>query len=222
MKEKIGIALPHFGQFCYEQFLWSWTKMLATTLAQRPGNYMFLKPGFPSQAETDNRSISEIRNNLVEQALDEVCTSIIMLDTDQTYPPDTIIKLLSHNLPIVTTQIHRRYPPFDPIMLRGEIHKYKSIPFEEMYTGELVEIDATGAGCICVDMKVFLNIEYPWFEDVPQTEEYMPVGEDINFCYKARHAGYRIFMDTSIQCGHLGLKEFGKFDYVLHRKVSGK
>lgn len=220
MKEKIAIAIPHFGQMLYTEFWWSFTMMLGRTLTERPSDYVLLRPSYPSQAETEKRCIEEIRNNLVEQALDEVCTKFITLDTDQVYPSDTIIKLLSHDKPIVTGQVHKRYPPFDPIMLRGELHKYLSVPFDECYTGELVEVDATGAACMCIDMKVFLDVKYPWFESIEKTEKQKPVGEDINLCHKARQAGYKIFMDTSIQVGHLGLKEFGKFDYILYRKVS--
>lgn len=221
MNEKVAIAIPHFGQLMYEAFWWSWSMMLGRTLTERPGDYVLLKPLFPSQIETEKRCIDEIRNNLVEQALDEVCTKFVTLDTDQVYPSDTIIKLLSHDKPIVAGQVHRRYPPFDPIMLRGELHKYLSIPFEEMYTGELVEIDATGVACMCINMEVFLDIKYPWFESLPSTEEHKKsVGEDINFCWKARQAGYPIFMDTSIEIGHLGLREFGKADHVLYKKVT--
>lgn len=222
MREKIAIAIPHFGTQMYTSFWWTWSMMLGRTLSERPGNYVLLKPSFPSQAETEKRCISEIRNNLVEQALDEVCTKIIMLDSDQTYPSNTIIKLLSHDVPIVTGQVHRRYPPFDPIMLRGELHKYKSIPFEEMYSADLVEIDATGAACMCIETKVFLDIKCPWFEAIEKTDEQRPVGEDINFCWKARQSGYKIFMDTSIEIGHLGIRNFGKMDHLLYRKVTEK
>ena len=222
MDEKIGIAIPHFGQMLYTEFWWTFSIMLGETLTQRPSNYVLLKPLYPSQAETEKRCITEIRNNLVEQALDEVCTKIIMLDTDQVYPADTIIKLLQHDKPIVAGQVHRRYPPFDPIMLRGELYKYVNVPYDEMYSGDLVEVDATGAACIAIETKIFLDVPYPWFEDIPKTEDHGPVGEDIYFCSKARNAGYQIFMDTSIEIGHLGLREFGKFDYVLYRKVTGK
>ena len=222
MKEKIAIALPHFGQMMYSETALSLMRVIGQTIAQRPSAYTLLKPAYPSQAEAEKRCITEIRNNLVEQALDEVCTKIIMLDTDQTYPPDTIINLLSHDKAIVTGQVHRRYPPFDPIMLRGTLHKYLNVPYEEMYTGEIVEIDATGAACMCVDMSVFLDVQYPWFEEIPQTEDEKPVGEDIHFWHKVKEAGYQIFMDTSIQIGHLGLRTFGRGDYVLYRKVVEK
>ena len=217
MDEKVAIAVPHFGQLMYTDFWWSWTLMLGKTLTERPSNYTLLRPLYPSQMEARKQHIREIRNNLVEQALDEVCTKFVTLDTDQVYPPDTIIKLLSHDKPIVFGQVHRRYPAFDPIMLRGELYEYTDVPYEEMYTGELVPIDATGHGCVAIDMTVFLDIKQPWYEDIPGEEDRGHVGEDIHFCWKARQAGYPIFMDTSIQIGHLGLREFGREDYMLYR-----
>ena len=221
MNEKIAIALPHWAQQVWEPFFWSWTKMLATTLTQRPGNYTILKPALASQPENDKKNIAQIRNNLVEQAFDDVCTKIIMMDSDQTPPPDTIIKLLSHDLPIVTGMTCRRYPPFDPILLRGEVYKYSSIPDEEMFTGELVEIDATGGGCMCIDMKVFLDVKYPWFADIPADETHKLVGEDLAFWSKVRSEGYKIHCDTSIEIGHLALREINKYDYMIYRKIEG-
>jgi hypothetical protein len=153
----------------------------------------------------DNGPIHELRNNLVEKALAMGCTHGIMMDTDQVYHPKTIPQLLSHKLPIVHALVHRRYPPFDSLMLKevvlGEnISKYESI--DEWEDGELVEVDACGGGCAMYDMEVFKKMPYPWYKNVKQANG-MPIGEDIKFAQDAKEAGYKIFVDTSVPAGHL-------------------
>jgi len=82
-----------------------------------------------------------IRNNLVVQAINDRCTHLIMMDTDQVYPVDTVTKLMSHDKNAVGTSVHRRYPPFDNIMYRGKLGKYHHVPDDECFSGELVEVD---------------------------------------------------------------------------------
>ena len=133
-------------------------------------------------------------------------THLIMMDVDQVYHPQTITRLLSHRLPVVGALVHRRYPPFDSLMLRKikideNTDGYESI--DEWTDGALVEVDATGGGCLMFDMEVFRKLPRPWFRDDRTPEGTPPVGEDIGFCQDLKAAGYRIFVDTSIPAGHL-------------------
>ena len=126
-----------------------------------------------------------------------------MMDTDQIMPRDLIPKLMSHNLPVVGALIYRRYPPFDPLMFKGKINEFKNI--KEWERDSLVEVGATGAGCLLLDMKIFYNIPGPWFKFIenPNKEKGGVIGEDIYFCTKLKEHGYKIFVDTSVVCGHL-------------------
>jgi predicted peroxiredoxin len=136
-----------------------------------------------------------------------------MLDTDQVYPRDTLTKLLSHEVDIAGVLVHKRWAPFNPVMLRGTLGKYIIVEDEEMYSGDLVEVDATGTGCLLFDMRVFDKVKYPWFKFSVINEK--PVGEDIYFCSKARQSGVRIFVDTSIEVGHLTTMEVNKTLHLI-------
>ena len=48
-----------------------------------------------------NGPIDQLRNRIVESALAAGVSHLIMMDTDQAYPKDTIPKLLAHKLPVV-------------------------------------------------------------------------------------------------------------------------
>jgi hypothetical protein len=160
--------------------------------------------------------IEEMRNNLVESALTAGCTHLIMMDTDQIYQPDTVTRLLSHRKPIVGCMICRRYPPFDPLMLKGEVGGYENIT--EWKDGELVEVDATGTGCLMFETSVFKKIKAPWFK-FRKTETGSNIGEDIGFCSVAKRHGYKIYVDTGCKAGHLSNMVVNEATWKLYRKL---
>lgn len=160
--------------------------------------------------------IDMMRNDLVREALRLGCTHLIMMDTDQVYQRDTITRLLAHMLPIVGCLVYRRYPPFDPLMLRGQITKYQTV--KEWSPGDLVEVDATGTGCLLIETEVFRTLPGPWFR-FRQSEEGGDVGEDIGFCSDARAAGYRICVDTGCVAGHLSQLIINNGTWKLYNRL---
>lgn len=169
-----------------------------------------------------NGPIDGLRTSIVIDAIAMNASHLLMPDLDQTYPVNTITKLLSHNLPVVGAMVHRRYPPFDPLLLKGNINTYENI--EEWEEGELVEVDATGSGCLLYDMKVFRELPPPWFKfrPNPDTERTGVVGEDIGFCSDLRKAGYKIYIDTSIKCGHLSTMVITEETHWLYKALKKK
>jgi hypothetical protein len=160
-----------------------------------------------------NGPIDTLRNDIVEKALGMNCSHLIMMDVDQVYHPETIPALLSRRLPVVGAAVCRRYPPFDPIIMKREEVGYS-------YGGEwnpdgLVECDATGTGCILFDMEVFRKIPAPWFEFTKDANG-LPVGEDIGFCEKLKAAGYKVFVDCTVPAGHLTTMIVNKATYDLY------
>jgi hypothetical protein len=160
--------------------------------------------------------IEDMRNELVKKALHSDCTHLIMMDTDQIYHEKTISRLLSHKLPIVGCLVYRRYPPFDPLMFRGSQGKYLGIT--EWEEDGLIDVDATGTGCLMFDMDIFKKLPEPWFKEV-KSEDGKVTGEDFYFCEKAREAGYEIFVDTSIPAGHLSQMIINEGTWKLYNHV---
>jgi len=208
----IAIGFPLVDDRVPVQFFTSFACM------DKPEQYTLLVPQFPHGPWTG--SIADARNSLVRQALEEGCSHLLMLDTDQVYPADTLTRLLSHKKDICGVRVHRRWAPFDPIFLRGEIGKYISAPDDEMYSGNLIPVDATGTGCLLFDMDVFLRVNPPWFEFGHHNGK--PVGEDIKFCSKAREAEVEIFVDTGIAVGHLATVQIDRFFHEVCKKMTCK
>jgi hypothetical protein len=197
---KLGIGVPLSFPMVPSSFFDSFITM------EKP-DYVYLR--------TSAGPLDEMRNSIVRQAIAGGCSHLIMMDTDQVYDSKTIPRLLSHRLPVVGCLVYRRYPPFDPIMLKGEIGKYERIA--EWEPGALVEVDATGTGCLLFNMDVFRKMPPPWFAF--RTADGAPVGEDIGFCSDLRQAGYTIFVDTSIPAGHLTQLIVNDGTWKLYRKM---
>ena len=211
-QQKIAIGFPLVDDRVTVQFFTSFACM------DKPCEYTLLVPKFPHGPWTG--SLADARNSLVSQALDEGCSHLLMLDTDQVYPADTLSKLLSHGVDVCGVRVHRRWMPFDPIFLRGDIGRYKSVSEAEMYSGDLISVDATGTGCLLFNMDVFLKVDRPWFEF--GVNDGKPVGEDINFCSKARSAGVNIYVDTSIEVGHLTTMTVNKTLHQICKQMTSK
>ncbi len=168
-----------------------------------------------------NGGIAEMRNEIVETALQAGCSHLLMLDTDMIYPPNTLTKLLSCNLDVVGGLCFMRYPPFTPVLRVGEPGVYKNLDLEDYEEDSMIEVDATGTACIMFNMEVFKKIQSPWFsfDEHPNQLIGGVIGEDIGFCSKLRKTGYRIFVDTSVECGHIAHMNIDKKAYLFHKRL---
>ena len=195
---RIGIALPHTRRYYDALFVKSFFIM------EKPQDMALLVPN-------SNGPIDTIRNELVTQAMMLDCSHIFWMDTDQVYPPETLTKLISHNLPIVCAKVHRREPPYDALLKRcnpdksDELNPYIDIEYDEWGLRadpkELIEVDATGFGCNLMSIEVVEKIPKPWFLMNLYTRPV--VGEDFYFWAQAKKLGYKIMVDCSINVGHI-------------------
>mgnify|MGYP002638445677 CR=1 FL=1 len=220
---KLAISIPLTNEMVYRQFLFSFIKVVTEYMSSlikegKPISFDVIMPDFPCQ-------IDAARNDLVQQALYLGCTHILMMDSDQIYNTDNMIqKMLDHDKPVLGARVHRRYPPFDPLLLEGEISKLTQIPDEKIkdkdgnFNTEL-QVDYTGTGCILYDMKIFNDMlpEKPF--QLITGENGQPIGEDINFCTKLKKMGIPIFADCSIDIKHLTLMAADWGTHKLFEKI---
>ena len=175
-------------------------------------DYILLTPRF-SYYPSD---IAKARNDLCSAALENGCTHLLMMDTDQVYhAPGMIETLLNHKKPFVGVKVHRRWSSFDPIMFRDG----KPVPDDEVDAGGLVEVHRTGGGCVMVETSLLLDILFPWFEMKYDDQGSVVEGEDFNFCRKVREAGKKIYVDCDIKIGHLSKLQVDENLYKLQKKL---
>jgi len=195
-ERKLAIGVPLSFPWVSSAFFDSFVMM------EKPSNTVLIRE--------DLGDLPSMRNRIVERARELKCTHLAMLDSDQDYPRDTLVKLLGHNVDIVGPLIPRRWPPFDLLVFRGKINEYVNVSKVEIreciMKNTLFSVDATGTGCLLFNMEIFKHIPKPWFKVIPNPDKKHHgkiVGEDFYFCTKARKAGYEIWIDPTCQVGHL-------------------
>ena len=179
--------------------------MMHLVTLYRPGDTVVSLRGQHIKSASLNEHLAEASNNN--------CTHIFFMDVDMNFPPWTLMRLMSHKLPIVTGLYHLKASPFSPIMgwidSKGVAINGNGRPWKDDYcplpVNSLVEIHWCGIGCLLVDMDVFNKIWFPPFRDEWDMEQgKRHKGHDVIFCEEVRKAGYQIFADTSVDVTHVG------------------
>lgn len=199
---KLAIAIPSAGMW-HASFGMSLTQMclyMASTL--------FNDGQERAAVLLDKRTsmLPRSRQESVEDAINQECTHILFLDTDQTFPHDTAHQMLRWGKPVVACNIPlKTIPSFPTARARG------ASPFGVPVTSEpwrrgLEKVWRVGTGVMLLDLKVFKSIPKPWFgcyQD-PATQQF--VGEDWFLCHQLEKAGVDIHIDHDLsrQVGHIG------------------
>lgn len=155
-------------------------------------------------------NVARARNLLVERFLATEHSWLWMVDTDMTWQPDALDRLLSDGKHVVGGLCFgmgegRPVPTiFDTITLAGEdvIVRVESYPRDR-----LVSCVATGAAFLLVHRDVLeavrdrqFSAAFPWFQETER--DGYPVGEDVTFCLRAGECGYQVHVDTRVKVGH--------------------
>ncbi len=137
------------------------------------------------------------RNNLVADALALGAEWLWFLDDDHAFAPDLLLRLLAHQVDIVTPVYLQRMMPFAPVAYtHREGADYFPMHLHDYEPDELVEIHSAGTGGMLIRSEVFRAVGKPWFE-------HGYASEDLIFCDKARDAGFPIHCDTGARLGHI-------------------
>ena len=172
-------------------------------------------------------SIDVARNWLVERFLASDCNFLMFIDNDATFHPDAVARLRSHDVPMVCGCMYTKALPPRPttgdylgvaadgkeyygygkvaydILLKGREHGFNKaerndILFPQTKT-DLRPIDGAGMHFCMIRRDVFEKVERPYFILHGKTG----AGEDFYFSKKVRKAGFPIYVDLSVQTGHV-------------------
>jgi hypothetical protein len=143
---------------------------------------------------------------------------IIFIDDDMTFQPDAIRRLIDtqreHDLDMVGALCFQRGEPHQPTLYMRESATSGNYVFlEEWERDSVVEVDATGMAFVLITKRLLTKIagEFPAMEKRQGSRppsyfrwDEKGFGEDMTFCQDVKKAGGHIFVDTSIQTGHIG------------------
>lgn len=164
-----------------------------------------------------NVHVDDSRNRLVRDFLETDCEQLVFLDADVSWTPEDLKKLIEHDRDIVAGIYPRRADeqPFPVKLLPGERWSDEA---------GLVEVAGVPTGFLKIRRRVFealSNIvphhrssdDAPGRSTIPVIFErtlngMSRVGGDIEFCQKARAAGFKVYVDPMMALGHQGTKHY--------------
>lgn len=209
VKTKLVLALP--GNSWDVNFQINLIK-LQSYLADKKINYMMSVEG--------GSNVSFVREKCLGINEEDVCLVkqikpfrgevdyeyIMWIDSDIMFEPEWVERLMNYDLDIVSG-FYKKAPGYYTATV------YKDDP-EALYAmtdkdlenkTELIRLKANGMGFLMVKKGVFESIPRPWFLTTLFDYGVGPrqVGEDIYFCLIAGQAGYKIYGDPTMKCGHI-------------------
>lgn len=143
--------------------------------------------------------VAEARNRCVELAREHRADHLLFLDSDMVFPRTTLQRLLAHDKDIVGATYPKRVAPHNVLGA--------SLPNARIERdGALVEMRHVPTGCLLIRMSVFDALPGLSFRFRMDPDTGALVGEDYDFCDRARSAGFTIWCDTtlSFEVGHIG------------------
>jgi len=149
-----------------------------------------------------DKPVDEARIILVEHAKKMGAKYLFFIDDDVLVPPYALARLLNLKAKVASGVYYTKYKPPVPVILKKDyVGGYDKWQF-----GDVIDVDYIGLGCALIDMSIFDEIEPPYFKYIAgtpsPTEEQHKLGEDAYFCEKVRNKGYKIWVDTAVQCVH--------------------
>ena len=147
--------------------------------------------------------VDQIRNLIASWAVRY--DYLFAVDSDIVFKPDTLERMLAHNLDIVSGLYIQRKPGQHIL----ELYKNgTNVRYEDVKGKGIIEVDSCGFGCVLIKSEVFRTMVYPHFYYQSAIDHKFTVSEDTYFCNKARTLGFRVFADTDILCEHIGSTKY--------------
>lgn len=156
------------------------------------------------------------REKLVEEALEKEASHILFLDSDMTFPSDSLHRLIAHDLPCVACNYVQRVIPANSNT--RDVNGEPMMTYTDSTGLEVAR--SAGFGVTLIKAEVFKKLSKPWFDTVwlqkGEDQVYWPeslqlVGEDVFFYKKVKHEldiDLMIDHDISKEVGHVGNFEY--------------
>lgn len=182
---KVSFCIPVHGE-TKAQFTMALASMVGHTASTR--HDIFLQ----GHMRRGQSRIDKAREQLAEWAIAAEADWLLWLDADQTFPPDTLLRLLAHDKPFVGCHYPRRRP--DDIV-SAAVKDGKAL---RPKADGLETVDILPFGVALIRADVFKSLARPWFKMGRN-------GEDGYFCEQAVKAGFQPHVDHALsrEVGHI-------------------
>ena len=167
--------------------------------------------------------VQRARNSLIKLAIDGKYDDLFFIDSDTEWEPEWFFNLLDRPEPIVGGSLIKK--------TEKEGYTVKLLDKKLKYSEDkkLLEVDGVGTGFMKVSKFAFDKL---WLASDPYTSEGEQhrmvfdikvengdlISEDYVLCNKWKSLGYKVWLDPTITCNHIGIKKFkGNFKKFIDK-----
>lgn len=152
---------------------------------------------------------AKARNTIAKKAIDGKYDYVLMVDSDTIIPKRTLRYLLDPEADVVVGCCPKKNTKTKQTALcslkdnpPGKGY-HKGLTYDDLDgKTERIELKGGGGACLLVRVSVFKKMAYPYFKYVVYPDG-SALSEDFYFCGEARKAGYKVWADPRVKCGHL-------------------
>ena len=199
------------GTPCYDGRIDVWyVNSLSNTIKQSAAHEVEITPMWVSF----DALLQRARNDTIQLALETNVDALIWIDSDIEWEPEWFFKLIDYPHDIVGGT-YRKKGDKEEYVLRQLVQQ----PIDPVT--KLVEVDGLGTGFVKLSRNAMQHL---WDSSKPYTdpkdgkerrmifdvviENDSLVSEDIHMFNKLKAAGFKIYLDTSMTCNHIGPYKF--------------
>lgn len=213
---KIALCSPHNHPNFDKDFFFSFILLLETFYNWNKDKDHELKIFINNDGFS---GIAYSREKLVEQALDEEYEYILCLDTDMSFPPNLIPKMIEWlerdpELDAVSGLYQWKKAPFVSHVYSLNKETAKFVPLAGFPLKKGFYVDAVGFGCVMIKSIVFDKLDKPWFDFKPG--EY---GEDMYFFAQANQMKFKMLCDPTLACNHFVKSHINVGNYLEYNSL---
>jgi GT2 family glycosyltransferase len=153
--------------------------------------------------------LASARNDIVEAFLGTDSDYLWFVDSDMVFNADYFDDLAAHDKGVCGAlyySLHKDMSYKFPVVIEDKAGKLTRAEGDLNKLG-LVEVAGIGMGCCLIRREVFEaiakthNSPLVWFQETVRGDD--AIGEDTEFCLRAKEAGFPCFIDTNLIAGHL-------------------
>lgn len=174
--------------------------------------------------------VDTLRNRALTQALRDGFTHVLFLDADMIHPDDLFARILKYcDREIIVSGFYvGRQPPYAPVAFRDGVKHESGLysiyrpdeDYRHVNADGLREEELIGMGCALIPLSIVRALgPGPWFEYRNDHTGEPMISEDVPFCERVRAAGFQIYLDPSIGCGHLFQEFATEAHWTRYREV---
>ena len=157
--------------------------------------------------------VQRARNSLIKLAIDGKYDDLFFIDSDTEWEPDWFFNLLDRPEPIVGGALIKKTEK------EGYTVKLLDKKLKRSEDKKLLEVDGVGTGFMKVSKFAFDKLWEVSDEYTSEGEKHRMVfdikvengdliSEDYVLCNKWKSLGYKVWLDPTITCNHIGIKKF--------------